>query len=103
MDFSLYDISAFNFLKDTELVMGIKKSKINKKVKYCMQYFDIWDNKKKKRKDFSWVMKNRMNLILWFIKYPEIIIMDEPGVNLDSYWRNKVENLLIDYSKQEKL
>ncbi len=34
MDFSLHDISAFNFLKDTGLVMGIKKSKINKKVKY---------------------------------------------------------------------
>ncbi len=43
-----------------------------------------------------------MNLILCFIKDPEIIIMDEPGANLDSYWRNKVKNLLIDYKKQGK-
>ncbi|WP_342275111.1 ABC transporter ATP-binding protein [Spiroplasma endosymbiont of Cantharis lateralis] len=102
MDFALHDISAYNFLKDSCMIMGVKNNKVNEKVKYWMQYFDVWEHRKKKVKDFSWGMKNRMNLILCFIKDPEIIIMDEPGANLDSYWRNKVKNLLIEFKNQGK-
>ncbi len=102
MDFTLHDISAYNFLKDSCMIMGIKNDKINQRVEYWMKYFDIWEHRSKKVKDFSWGMKNRMNLILCFIKEPELIIMDEPGANLDSYWRNKVKNLLIDFKKQGK-
>ncbi|WP_342259161.1 ABC transporter ATP-binding protein [Spiroplasma endosymbiont of Dioctria linearis] len=100
MDFALHDISAYNFLKDSCMIMGVKKKKIKEKVKYWMQYFDVWEHRNKKLKDYSWGMKNRMNLIICFIKDPEIIIMDEPGANLDSYWRNKVKNLLIEFKKQ---
>ncbi len=102
MDFALHDISAYNFLKDSCLIMGVKKSKIKEKVKYWMEYFDVWNHRNKKVKDFSWGMKNRINLILCFIKDPEVIIMDEPGANLDSYWRNKVKNLLVEFKKQGK-
>ncbi|WP_339030772.1 ATP-binding cassette domain-containing protein [Spiroplasma endosymbiont of Cantharis nigra] len=102
MDFALHYISAYNFLKDSCMIMGVKKNKVNEKVKYWMKYFDVWEHRKKKVKDFSWGMKNRMNLILCFIKDPEIIIMDKPGANLDSYWRNKVKNLLIEFKNQGK-
>ncbi|WP_342259092.1 ABC transporter ATP-binding protein [Spiroplasma endosymbiont of Dioctria linearis] len=102
MDFSLYVVSSYKFLLDICIMMGIEKKESIKKIEYWMKYFDIWEAKDKSIRSFSWGMKNRMNLILCFIKDPEIIILDEPGANLDSYWRNKIKTLLIDAKKAGK-
>ncbi|ALD66093.1 ATP-binding cassette domain-containing protein [Spiroplasma cantharicola] len=102
MDFSLYDISAYKFLQIICPSFGINKKDLNSKIEQWMKFFDIWDSKDKSLKNYSWGMKNRMNLILCFIKDPKIIILDEPGANLDSIWRNKVKNLLIKEKKEGK-
>ncbi|ALD66033.1 ABC transporter ATP-binding protein [Spiroplasma cantharicola] len=100
MDFSLYTVSAYDFLLDICIMMGINKKESFKRIEHWMKYFDIWEDKDKKINNYSWGMKNRINLILCFIKEPEIIIMDEPGANLDSYWRKKIKDLLIKYKKE---
>ncbi|WP_339030606.1 ABC transporter ATP-binding protein [Spiroplasma endosymbiont of Cantharis nigra] len=102
MDFSLYDMKAYNFLKTMASIYGVKKELINEKVKYWMEYFSLWESKDKSLRNFSWGMKNRINFILCFLKDPNIIIMDEPGANLDSIWRNKVKNLLIKFKNEGK-
>ncbi|WP_339033701.1 ABC transporter ATP-binding protein [Spiroplasma endosymbiont of Cantharis rufa] len=100
IDFSLQNISLNKYLKNMCLIMGIKKEFIKSQIEYWVNFFGLEDSIEKKVKDFSWGMKNRVNLILTFLKNPEIIILDEPGANLDSYWRNKIKNLLIKF-KQE--
>ncbi len=102
MDFSLYTVSAYKFLLDICIMMGLAKKESKEKIEHWMKYFDIWESREKSIRSFSWGMKNRMNLILCFIKDPEIIILDEPGANLDSYWRNKIKKLLIDAKKEGK-
>ncbi|WP_339030627.1 ABC transporter ATP-binding protein [Spiroplasma endosymbiont of Cantharis nigra] len=102
MDFSLYVVSAYKFLLDMCIMMGLTKDISKKRIEYWMKYFDIWESRNKPIRSFSWGMKNRMNLILCFIKEPEIIILDEPGANLDSYWRNKIKTLLMDAKKDGK-
>ncbi|AHI52986.1 ABC transporter ATP-binding protein [Spiroplasma culicicola] len=102
MDFSLYDISAYKFLIDICMIFGIKKTEIAKTVEKWMVFFDLWESKDKKLKNFSWGMKNRINFIICFIKNPTLIILDEPGANLDSIWRNKIKNLLIKYKNEGK-
>ncbi|WP_342259066.1 ABC transporter ATP-binding protein [Spiroplasma endosymbiont of Dioctria linearis] len=102
MDFSLYVVSAYKFLLDMCIMMGLTKVISRKRIEYWMKYFDIWESRNKPIKSFSWGMKNRMNLILCFIKEPEILILDEPGANLDSYWRNKIKILLMDAKKEGK-
>ncbi len=102
MDFSLYDISAYNFLYDSCKIFGLAKNKIKEKIEYWLTFFELWDKKDKKLKNFSWGMKNRMNFIICFIKEPDIIILDEPGANLDSIWRNKIKNLLIKFKNEGK-
>ncbi len=102
MDFSLYIVSAYKFLLDICIMMGLKKDKARERIEYWMKYFDIWESKDKPIRSFSWGMKNRMNLILCFIKKPEILILDEPGANLDSYWRNKIKSLLMEAKNDGK-
>ncbi|WP_342259059.1 ABC transporter ATP-binding protein [Spiroplasma endosymbiont of Dioctria linearis] len=102
MDFSLYVVSAYKFLLDMCIMMGLTKVISRERIEYWMKYFDIWESRNKPIKSFSWGMKNRMNLILCFIKEPEILILDEPGANLDSYWRNKIKILLMDAKKDGK-
>ncbi|ALD66251.1 ATP-binding cassette domain-containing protein [Spiroplasma cantharicola] len=101
-DFSLYSVNVVFFLRTMCIVLGIKKREREQKIEYWLKFFDLWDARKKSISKFSWGMKNRLNLILCFIKEAQLIIMDEPGANLDSYWRNKIKNLLIDYKKQGK-
>ncbi|AUB31572.1 ATP-binding cassette domain-containing protein [Spiroplasma floricola] len=76
MDFSLYEVTAYEFLLDICLMLGLYKKEYKKRIEYWMKYFDLWESKDKKIKNYSWGMKNRMNLILCFIKEPSIIILD---------------------------
>ncbi|AUB31816.1 ATP-binding cassette domain-containing protein [Spiroplasma floricola] len=101
-DFALYKIKAKDFLKTMCLIIGLPKSEIKEKIEYWLKFFDLWVARNKNICDFSWGMKNRLNLILCFIKDSQIIIMDEPGANLDSYWRNKIKNLLIEAKEAGK-
>ncbi|WP_201764816.1 ATP-binding cassette domain-containing protein [Spiroplasma taiwanense] len=84
------------------LIMGIRKKEVKAKIKYWIDFFELTNSKDKKISNFSWGMKNRVNLILGLLKEPEILILDEPGANLDSYWRNKIKNLLIQYKNEGK-
>lgn len=102
IDFSLFEITAIEFLKNYALISGISKVDSKKCIEYWLKYFELYNYREKRIKDFSWGMKNRVNLILCFIKNPQILIMDEPGANLDSYWRNKLKNILIKYKKEGK-
>ncbi|AHI52993.1 ATP-binding cassette domain-containing protein [Spiroplasma culicicola] len=102
IDFSLQNFSLNKYLMNMSLVMGIKRKVIKARIKYWIDFFDLTDSQFKKVKNFSWGMKNRVNLILCLLKEPEILILDEPGANLDSYWRNKIKNLLIGYKNEGK-
>ncbi|WP_157806942.1 ATP-binding cassette domain-containing protein [Spiroplasma floricola] len=102
MDFSLYEISCYKFLFDICITMGISKKDSIQRIEHWLKYFELWESKDKKIKSFSWGMKNRVNLILCFIKDPDILILDEPGANLDSLWRNKIKTLLMECKKNKK-
>ncbi|QVK07179.1 ATP-binding cassette domain-containing protein [Mycoplasma mycoides subsp. capri] len=99
MDFSLYSISAYDFLYNMCYVMGLEDKLVKDKLEYWLKRFDLWESKDKPLKSFSWGMKNRINLILCFIKEPKILVCDEPGANLDSYWRKEIYTILNEFKK----
>lgn len=102
LDFSLYELSGFQLLRTMAIVLNIPKREIDESVKYWMEYFALWHARDVKVRDYSWGMKNRLNLIICFLKRAEIIIMDEPGSNLDSKWRKKVSMLISDLKANKK-
>ncbi|ASZ09154.1 hypothetical protein CK556_02140 [Mesoplasma chauliocola] len=100
MDFSLYSITAYEFLYNMCNVMGLNKTLVKSRIEYWLKKFDLWTSKDKPLNAFSWGMKNRMNLILCFIKEPEILILDEPGANLDSKWRGQSYKILKEFKEE---
>ncbi|SRX64101.1 ABC transporter ATP-binding protein [Mycoplasma mycoides] len=80
-------------------VMGLEDKLVKDKLEYWLKRFDLWESKDKPLKSFSWGMKNRINLILCFIKEPKILVCDEPGANLDSYWRKEIYTILNEFKK----
>lgn len=102
MDFLSYDIKLINYLHQISKVFGIKREKANKRINELLELFELMEFKDKKIKDFSWGMKNRLNLIISLIKDPELIILDEPGANLDYLWMKKVKKILWEYKNNNK-
>ncbi|WBX36207.1 ATP-binding cassette domain-containing protein [Mycoplasma capricolum] len=100
MDFSLYSISAYDFLYNMCYVMGLEQKLVKTRLEYWLKKFDLWEHKDKPLKSFSWGMKNRINLILCFIKEPKILVCDEPGANLDSHWRNQIYKILDEFRRK---
>ncbi|QBQ08008.1 ABC transporter ATP-binding protein [Spiroplasma gladiatoris] len=102
MDFSLYEMNVVTYLKNMSIVLGIKSSQRDEIIDYWLEFFDLKKDKDKQIKNFSWGMQNRLSLIICAMKNSDIFVLDEPGANLDSAWRNKLKNLLIDYKKKGK-
>ncbi|WP_257789191.1 ATP-binding cassette domain-containing protein [Spiroplasma clarkii] len=72
MDFSLETLSCENYLKNYCTYSGIKKEFQNEAIKFWLQFFELWEHKDKNVRDFSWGMKNRVNLILCFLKIQKL-------------------------------
>ncbi|QGS52223.1 ABC transporter ATP-binding protein [Spiroplasma tabanidicola] len=102
MDFSLYEMNVVTYLQNMCIVLGVDKKVVNEKIDFWLDFFDLKKDAKKKIKNFSWGMQNRLSLIICAIKDADILVLDEPGANLDSSWRNKMRNLLVDYKNNNK-
>ncbi|PPE06107.1 ATP-binding cassette domain-containing protein [Williamsoniiplasma lucivorax] len=100
MDFLSYDLKLITYLHQISRVFGIKKDMAETKIKELLQLFELEAFQDKKIKDFSWGMKNRLNLIISLLKDPQLIVWDEPGANLDSVWFKKIKNILINFKNQ---
>ncbi|AVN60472.1 ABC transporter ATP-binding protein, partial [Mesoplasma entomophilum] len=58
MDFSLYSITAYDFLYNMCNVMGLDKTLVKSRIEYWLKKFDLWTSKDKPLNAFSWGMKN---------------------------------------------
>ncbi|MEJ2251137.1 MAG: ABC transporter ATP-binding protein [Candidatus Lokiarchaeota archaeon] len=109
--------SAVNAVKGIELFMkpGIhgflgpngagKTSTINMKKSYChrrvqslLLQFDLWDARDRKIKHYSGGMKQRIGLAMVLLHHPKLLILDEPTANLDPLGREKIINLIKQFS-----
>ncbi|AUF83711.1 ABC transporter ATP-binding protein [Mesoplasma syrphidae] len=102
MDFITYDIKLITYLNQISKVMGLSKKYAEEQIDKLLELFQLKEHSDKKLKDFSWGMKNRLNLIISLLKDPNLIILDEPGANLDSVWRKKIKEILLEYKNMDK-
>lgn len=100
IDGQFYDhLSAEGHLKYFISLNG--KSEHLKNIKPVLELVDIWRNKDKNPKSFSFGMKQRLSLALCLVTEPKILIMDEPFVGLDPNGVNDLIQTLQEWVKSK--
>ncbi|GFR34916.1 ABC transporter ATP-binding protein [Thermobrachium celere] len=88
--------------ENLKLLADINKTIDYDKIKNMMIDYELDPNDKKKVKQYSLGMKQKLGLIQAFMEEPEIIILDEPMNALDDTYVNKVRDY-IKSIKHERL
>lgn len=86
--------SAYNFLKLLGQTTTISDLDLENNLKVLLNSFNLWEHRNKNLNSYSSGMKNRIMLIQALVHDPELIILDEPGANLDSESRKYFTNVL---------
>ena len=92
------DFTARQNLEMKCLFLGIKES--NKKIEELLKLVELDNAGKKKVKDFSLGMKQRLAIASSLINNPKILILDEPTNGLDPAGIKKIRELLVRLNKE---
>lgn len=90
------NMTAREYLLYAARLFGLKKRDAENKTGELLEYFDLFDEKKKILSKFSGGMKQKIGLASALIHDPKLLILDEPTTNLDPIGRKKI----VEYVKK---
>ena len=76
------------------LLYGLSKKTFNKRVKYFLEYFGVWQQRDKTLSQLSAGQVTRVMLTKAFISYPKIVLLDEPTASLDPDMAHEVRQFV---------
>lgn len=89
------DLNAYdNLMLSIRLIDSIPRKKRKQMIQESLAFVELSSAAKKKVKNFSFGMKQRLALALALITQPELLILDEPFVGLDPIGVEEVKELL---------
>jgi len=97
-----YDSTPYVLLKHYAKLHNYPKEKIDQRINKLLSYFNLDNWKKKRIKNFSKGMRQKLGFIQAIIHDPEIILLDEPQIGLDPKSRIKIREYLKTLKKQNK-
>lgn len=92
--------NAYQNLDYFKRIKGITDKSIISKV---LEIVDMEKNSKKKFKEYSTGMKQRLGLALALMSHPDVLILDEPTNGLDPEGINDIRKLLVDLNRNENI
>ena len=95
-------LTAYTNLKIGLIEKGVKKAEHQSLIKQTLKEANLAGNEKKRLKDFSLGMRQRLGIAMALINDPSILIFDEPINGLDPDGIHYVKNLIRKLSKQNK-
>ena len=94
-DFNYYpDFSGLKFMQYIAALKGLNSKLAKKRCVELLDFVGLSDVKNKKIRKYSGGMRQRLGIAQTLINDPEILILDEPTVGLDSKERVKFRKLL---------
>jgi ABC-2 type transport system ATP-binding protein len=96
VDVAFYeDLNAYdNLMLSIRLIDAIPKCERKKRIQESLEFVELTNAARKKVKNFSFGMKQRLALALSLMTEPELLILDEPFVGLDPIGVDEVKELL---------
>jgi len=88
---SLYnDLSAYDNLKFFGRMYGLSGSRLTDRIHWALDFSGLADRGKDRVKTFSGGMKRRLNIAVGLIHEPDLLLLDEPTVGVDTQSRNHI-------------
>lgn len=101
-EIALYeDLSAWQNLMFWGRLYGISKGRAEKQAGHLLELMELKDRSHSLIKHFSGGMKRRINIAAAMLHQPKILLMDEPTVGVDPQSRNKIYDVLAEFSKHD--
>ena len=84
-------------------IADLSASRRRSKIEAALTAVDLADKIKSRARDLSGGQKQRLAVARAIVNSPQILFADEPTGNLDSITGGKVESLLFNYNKKNKI
>jgi ABC-2 type transport system ATP-binding protein len=97
------EFTVLDYLKFVGKFQHVPKNEIEQRIDDITEFFNIEDYKKKKIKDYSSGNQMKISLSAALIHNPELLILDEPFVNLDIQTTENIINLLKSFKTKKTL
>jgi ABC-2 type transport system ATP-binding protein len=100
-DIALYaSLTARENLRYFARIYKISASVIEERINECLQLAELQDCADQRVSTYSGGMKRRANLAAGILHRPEILILDEPTVGIDTQSRNLILERLVELNRQ---
>ena len=90
--------SPWSILEANAAYHGVRKKFVVSRIRYFLDYFNLWDKRHTLCKHLSGGQKRLLMLARALIHEPKLLFLDEPTVGIDVNMRKKVWNLLRHYN-----
>jgi ABC-2 type transport system ATP-binding protein len=88
---ALYEeLSAEENLQFFGKIQGLHGKQLKERVRWTLDFVDLWDRRRERITAYSGGMKRRLNMAVALIHEPELLLLDEPTVGVDTQSRNSI-------------
>ena len=71
-------------------IHGLHGKNLKERVRWTLDFVDLWDRRRDRITAYSGGMKRRLNMAVALIHEPELLLLDEPTVGIDTQSRNSI-------------
>jgi ABC-2 type transport system ATP-binding protein len=88
---ALYEeLSAEENLSFFGKIHGLHGKHLKERVRWTLDFVDLWERRRDRITAYSGGMKRRLNMAVALIHEPELLLLDEPTVGVDTQSRNSI-------------
>jgi ABC-2 type transport system ATP-binding protein len=84
------DLSGEENLRFFGTIQGLRGGRLSERVRWALEFVDIYERRRDRVKTYSGGMKRRLNLAVALIHDPPLLLLDEPTVGVDPQSRNSI-------------
>ena len=100
-EYLIKELSINDYLMALGKLMGLNKKYLTTRIPYLIKFLEIGDSTMEIG-ELSSGNKMLVKIAFMLLNEPEVIVLDEPFINLDLHYKNKIHELLLSLNKEGK-